>query len=382
MSTTKWIRGTAYAMTLGLLLAAKVGVAATGTWSNDADGNWSTGPWTGSTPGGTAGDTANLNNGNFSLTANRTVTLDQNVKLGTLLLREGSNQQSSDFNWILAQGGANTLTFDNSGSTANLTLGDSSGNRGWFGSNNQINVPVSLNDNLLIQMNGYVPGTPRSTLYFNQAISDGVNGAKKVTVSGGNNSYGYVYLAVSNSFSGGLTLQNIAYVRLTAVGAAGSGPIAIGPNSKLFVDVGQVLNSTISGAGILELANSQALTLGGANSAWTGQLLLGGTPGTITLNHANALSAALIFLSGTTATLTNSTGGALVINQVSSPWNGSALTLNGGDITVNSVSAAASVATTLTLNNNTTIGSLTAGDVTKNGTGKLALTGTVTLAAR
>lgn len=63
----------------GLLVAA---FAASGTWNQDADGTWNPavpGPWQSGIVAQGAGSTANFN---FNLTADRTVTLPQDLTIG------------------------------------------------------------------------------------------------------------------------------------------------------------------------------------------------------------------------------------------------------------------------------------------------------------
>jgi autotransporter-associated beta strand protein len=86
-----------------------------GTWDVDASGNWSdTNNWSGGTVAGGAGYTADFSA--VTLTADRTVTLDNSRAIGTLKFGSGSSQ-----NWTLNSSGGSVLTLD-SGSSASPSI--------------------------------------------------------------------------------------------------------------------------------------------------------------------------------------------------------------------------------------------------------------------
>lgn len=87
--------------------------AASGTWTNNVDGNWSdTTQWLGGVVADGSGFTADFST--INLTANRTVTLDAGHTLTTLKFGD----TVPDFNWTLS--GANTLTLAGTTPTINV----------------------------------------------------------------------------------------------------------------------------------------------------------------------------------------------------------------------------------------------------------------------
>ena len=106
------------------------GARAANQWTFDANGTWNnSGHWTGGVPNG-VGKVANLLRRG---TANRTVTLDVPVTLGTLTL-DNSNS------YTIAGGGANQMTMDDTSGTAKINVI----NRG----SHTISAPVTVNDAL------------------------------------------------------------------------------------------------------------------------------------------------------------------------------------------------------------------------------------------
>src|ERR1035437_10218304 len=114
--------------------------AASGTWNVNAAGNWSTaGNWTpAAVPGTAAGDTVGLT---FNITAARTVTINTTSRtVGTLNIGDSG---SGYFAYTLAASGGASLTFNNSGSTANLVQATTT-------ATDVISTPIVLLDNLSI----------------------------------------------------------------------------------------------------------------------------------------------------------------------------------------------------------------------------------------
>jgi fibronectin-binding autotransporter adhesin len=156
--------------------------AASGNWNVDAAGNWNTaGNWSpAAVPGTAAGDVVGLN---FNLTAARIVTLDTAATMGTLNLGDPT---TSFFGYTLS--GSSTLTFNNSGSGANLvqaTVG---------GAADTISAPLTLADNLTIfNING---------LTLSGAVGDG-GGAKGITKNGA----GTLTVTGTDSYTGPTTVN-------------------------------------------------------------------------------------------------------------------------------------------------------------------------------
>jgi autotransporter-associated beta strand protein len=165
---------------------ANYGTSYTSLWAAAAGGNWSTwGNWTQGVPN-SSGAAAAIN---VATTAQVTITLDEPAVLGSLLL---GNSASSSAGYTLSGGGSNTLTFNNSGSGATITVA---------GGAHQINAPVVLSDNLLVA----AAGTNSWTLSFGSAggITDTGSGFS-LTMSG---TGGTLVLGASSTYRGTTTVN-------------------------------------------------------------------------------------------------------------------------------------------------------------------------------
>ena len=173
---------------------------------------------------------------NVPTTSQLTVTLDEAVTLGSLLL---GNSASSSVGYTISGSGSNTLTLNNSGSGATIAVS---------GGSHQINAPVLLSDNLLVTSSGANPWT----LSFGSANNITDNGAGfSLTMSG---SGGMLVLGGTNSYTGG---TNVSAGTLVAT-------------SIYALPIGSRL--TISAAGTVNLG-SNALITDEPNSGMTGGAL-------------------------------------------------------------------------------------------------------------
>ena len=142
--------------------------------------------------------------------------------------------------YTLSGGGTNTLTFNNSGSGATITVTDGS---------HQINAPVVLGDNLLVATSGANPWT----LTFGSASSITDNGGGfSLTMSG---TGGTLVLGGTNTYSGGTTVSGGTLV--------GASAYALPAASRL----------TIAAAGTVNLGRNTLVT-NDPNSGMTGGALL------------------------------------------------------------------------------------------------------------
>jgi autotransporter-associated beta strand protein len=182
-----------------LLSGALSSRAASGNWNVNADGNWSTAAnWSPAVvPGTAAGDVVGLT---YNITAARTVTIDTTSRtVGTLGIGDSG---SPFYAYTLAASGGAGLTFNNSGSTANLvqtttTAADS------------ISAPLTLAADLSISNS--------STLTLSGIIGDGGAG-KGITKTGA----GTLTLSGANTYSGGTTISNGALVGVVGGGCSNS----------------------------------------------------------------------------------------------------------------------------------------------------------------
>jgi autotransporter-associated beta strand protein len=176
--------------------------AATATWNLDANGNWNVnGNWTPATFPNNIDDTANFFN---IITANRTITLGQNITIGTMILDSTSN-------YIVS--GADTLTFGVSAGNAALNLTGMNSGAGT------ISCPSVLSNNLTM--------THSSTADL--TISGAISGSGSLTKSGAGT--GFLVLSGANSYTGGTNLSD-GKLRYSANGAFPAGStVTVGDGS-------------------------------------------------------------------------------------------------------------------------------------------------------
>ncbi len=140
--------------------------AASANWNVDADGTWSTATsWSSDpiVPGTAAGDVIGLN---FDITTvGKTVTIDTAVRIGTLNI--GDPNGSNSYTLALSSG---SLAFDNGASAAQINQVSTTNNA-------SISAPLALDSGLTIN------NSSSGNLNLDGNITDGVNGAKAVTVN-------------------------------------------------------------------------------------------------------------------------------------------------------------------------------------------------------
>jgi len=256
----------------------------TATWTNNGNGNWSTGANWSSNPQipHKAGDAATFGVGSTFTT----VTLDTPITNAAV--------QFSNTNSFSIANVGNIFTFDNTNAGAALIV--------VSGSSNSIAAPVSLNDNLS------VPVFAGASMAISNTISNG-KGTHVMTVSGsgilsllGNNSYGPAAGSVGTTILGNNTL-NLGNNNALSTGDVSIGgaitvialtPLTIANNLLDTNNVGLndngnnvTLSGNISGTGGLAKAGAGVTILSGANS-YNGTTSMGGG-GTIQLGNASGI---------------------------------------------------------------------------------------------
>jgi autotransporter-associated beta strand protein len=341
------------------------------TWTNNASGSWSVGANWSSNPNipHAAGDLATLGSG-AGYTA---VTLDANESVGGVVFTNANSFNIAD--------AGETLTFDNSGNGALISVAN--------GSSNAIGTAVFLNDNLSVSLYPSTAVVLTNTVSSSSAKMITANGLGTVTLSA-NNTYGPSAGSVGTILSAGATAQ------LGNNGALGAGDVVVTNGSELvraltgltvannfsldgspmtFDNNGNnvTLSGVISGAGALGKNGAGTLTLTGANT-YNGDTSI--SAGTVKLGNASAIPGGTG--NGNVNMGTNTT---LDLNGLSPILNG--LNASFGSATVDSLSGGA---VTLTLGESgayaTYYGSIknTSGSLAlvKDGAGNQTLAGTNT----
>jgi len=151
---------------------------------------------------------------NVSTTAALTIMLDAPQTVGTLVF---GNAASSSVGYTVVGSGSNTLTFNNAGNGASITVTDGS---------HVINAPVVLADNLVVSGSG--------TLDFGTAssIMDG-GGHHALTMSG---SDGTLILSGTDTYSGGTTVTAGTLVAASDTALPKGTSLTVGAGGTLIVD--------------------------------------------------------------------------------------------------------------------------------------------------
>ena len=349
--------------------AVTLTVANTGlstTWTNNGDGNWTTGSNWNSNPAypQNPGDAAFLGVGS----AFTTVTLDAGISLAALTFTNANS-------FLVADAG-NALTMNNPYGAALITVN--------AGSSNAISPAVSLATNLTITA-GSGTGLTLTNLISNTSGSQTLtlNGAGTVVLSAAN-TYGPASGSVGTILGGGGVLQMGNGSSIGAGDLSMSGSATIRANSaftlanNILDNAGTVtiddngnnltLSGVISGAGAIGKNGAGLLSLSGVNSFTGGASI---SAGAVKLLNASGLSVNgnVNLGAGTTLDLN---GNSPVLGGLNSSFSDATVdSLSGGAVTL-TVGATNAFATFAGSIKNTS-GSLT---LVKAGTGTQTLTGT------
>lgn len=281
--------------------------AVVGTWTNIINGNWSAAANWSSNPKvpHAAGDSAT-----FGISsALRTVTLDANETNGAILFNNNNS-------FVIADSGK-TLTLDNSGSGANVSVSD--------GTANAIQTAVALSDNATLSVSAGKALAISGVVSNSSAVKVlAVSGAGTVSLSG-NNSYGP---AASSGF--GTTLSG-GILQVGRNNALGAGDVSIAASGNLQAGAAGLNianNLDIAPGAVATVTNASSLTLSGVISD-SGALTKIGN-GSLILGGNNTYSGD-----------TTVNAGVLSISSAANVQNSPNLILNGGGLLVNSTFNAA-----------------------------------------
>jgi autotransporter-associated beta strand protein len=273
-------------------------ILASGSWNADAGDNWSNSArWLGGVIADGAGATGNFT---FNITANRTITINGGVASRTLGIMNIGDTDGTDSYTIAASGGG-TLTFDNSGSNAQINQTSTS-------DNNTISAPIVLNSSLDITN----ASANALTFATGGGITAGTAGTKTITTSTG-------------------------LVTISGVIGNGSGTVAI----------------TQNGPGTLTLTN--------AGNTYSGDTTINGGRISVDADATLGNGAGTLFLSGGALDISANRGaGDDIANNISLTADSSIITTsNASNVNVNFSGTLTGSAGTLTIEN---VGANAAGD--------------------
>ncbi len=307
------------AMALAALLAAHSVHAANGNWNVDAAGNWSSAAsWSSNptVPGTVAGDVIGLHN---NISAARAVTIDTTGRTaGTLNIGDSNNTHV----FTLAASGGGTLTFNNSGSGAQINE-----------TGTQIDVisaPIILADNLAVSAAGAI------TLSTGGVSETG--GARTLTKSGA----GVLNLSGANSYDGLTTISTgvVNIQNATALGGvAGGTTVASGAVLQIQNNITVGAEAlALSGEGISTTTSSlsgSGFTPSGALRNISGNNTFGGaiTLGTASRINSDTFNTTLTLTGGITGTDLNLTIGGLGNTTIST----TGITTGSGTLTKDNI---------------------------------------------
>ncbi len=232
-----------------------------------------------------------------------TVTIDTPQTIGTLLF---GNSASATTGYTLSGVGSNTLTLNNAGSDATITVTD-----GAY----IVNAPVALADNLAISNTG--------TLAFGAASSITGN-SYGLTINGP----GTLVLAGSNSYGGGTTL-NAGVLQTGHNFALGLPAAPLAVNGGTLDIHGFSLNvGPLIGSGTIDnLSGNGSLTVGNGDTSGTFSGTMQDTAGQLSLDKTGS---GTLGLSGKITLAGSATVSGGAVNQPGGYLQVSALVVSGG----------------------------------------------------
>jgi autotransporter-associated beta strand protein len=333
-------------------------------WNADANGNWSTGPWTAGTPNA-VGAFAALGGGGTAITANRTITVDVAFTVGTLSFNNPT------FGYTLAAGAAPgaCITLDNGASSAFVT--DAAGSHA-------IQAPLALTAN-----GATFTATGASDVL---SVFGVVGGAGALTKTGS----GTLVLTGANTYTGGTSINGgtVTINSGASLGDTGGAVTFAGGGIRLLADASDAHNYQLKDlADVVIDTNGHALTHSGTIMPLTGATggVMKNGSGTLALQGSNSYVGQTTVNAGTLSINSNaslgdpSTGAGLNLGAGTTLTATASATLDDGGgsgarpVTVGAGGATVDVPETVEL---TISGPLTGGTVTKVGLGTLGVSNT------
>jgi len=209
-------------------------------WLTAVSGNWSDSPkWSTAPASGSAGTVVTIG-APITNASNKTITVDETTTLGSLVLGSGAD---ATHGYVLS--GPNTMTFNNSGGGATITVEQGA---------HALSLPVALSDTLTVN-------TQVSSASL--AISGNISGTGGLTSTGS----GLLTLSGSNNY-GGATAVNGGTVAITGGELTSAGYFVLGNAS------GNNGTLAMSGGSVNMTATGQRVDIGASG---TGTMILSGT---------------------------------------------------------------------------------------------------------
>ena len=223
-----------------LSIVGPVPFATAGVWNLAGGGSWNTASnWNPATVPNATGDSATFNGAatanNPAQTANRTVTLDAQQTVGSIIF----NNDLSTFTNTLSPGAGGSLVLDQTGAgpATILTMGTGTGN-------NTISAPIILIDSLTANSNTNTASSPNGSLNVTGVIS----GSGGITKQGP----ATITLAAANTYAGGTTVSTGTLQLNTAAASLGSGNVSV---TSGILRINSGVTNAISDAATLSLSD-------------------------------------------------------------------------------------------------------------------------------
>ncbi len=317
-------------------------------YNADADGNWSTGPWTVGTPNA-VGAFAAFGGGGTEITANRTIVVDGTFTVGTISLNGAANSKT----YTLAAGGG-SLTLDNGATAAALTNTASSN---------------TIASSVILTANGVT--TTVTSAADTLTLSGVVSGTGAITKAGA----GKLALTGANTFVGNTTI-NAGTLQINSVNSVGDAANTVTINNATLQAIENITttrNITLGdAASVISVDATKTYSVGGVVSG-SGALNKTGS-GTLALTGTNTYTGGTNLNAGTLAINTDSSlGDAAGVTAI----NAAILETTANITTTRAITLATAASTILTDAATTySVGGLISGtgSLNKTGAGTLALT--------
>lgn len=226
------------------------------TWTLNANGNWNVnGNWSPAIFPNSIDSTANFLN---VITASRTITLGQNITIGTVIFNDNNN-------YIIS--GANTLIFDVSSGNAAITIFNTNGNGAHRINSNLLlnrNVDISSSSTATFQLLGNISGAG--------GISWAGSNVGNLLVNGTNS-----YTGPTNIYDGLFTYNHDGCIPTTNLVTIGTGSSSNSPTLAIADNMTVPISVLINSDGTLTQNNNRTVQLLSLSGSGQVNLSLGNT---------------------------------------------------------------------------------------------------------